>query len=201
MPVKKQRLQSNRSFYKLSQNFIDPYFTDWNKLKGNNIAVRYDSVTTVLEYRDIKDFDLFKALHIKKVCNIPPSGVSFTTLEGTGSLFPHRDHDAKVALNFYIHAGLDATKFYSLKDLDADPIFHYPGKEDAKIYDYSSLIEEGCFIASSNDVYLLNVSNIHSVEKVSKVPRVFISYSWNNNSYEEVLKNIKELENDLVLPE
>jgi hypothetical protein len=188
-------------FYKLNQNFIDPSFKDWSKLKSDSIFARYNSITTVLEYRNILDLDLFRSLHRRKISKIPPSRVAFTTLEGTGSLFPHIDHECLVALNFYVLAGQDSTKFYQIKDENSVKKIQYPGKKDAKIYHPSSLIEKESFIANANDAYLLNVSKIHSVEKISKAPRIFMSYLWNDHSYEEVLKSIKELENDLVLPE
>jgi hypothetical protein len=48
------------------------------------------------------------------------------------------------------------------------------------------------FVANSNDVFLLNVSEIHSVIKTSSTPRVFISYSWNNITYEDLLTDIQK---------
>jgi hypothetical protein len=103
-------------------------------------------------------------------------------------LAPHRDHNTTAALNFYISAKEDRTVFYKPND-DATSI-SYRDKEEANLYKLDQLTEIDSFVANINDVYLLDVSNVHSVFKTTQEPRMFISYLWNHISYEEVLDNI-----------
>jgi hypothetical protein len=93
-----------------------------------------------------------------------------------------------VALNFYILASEDRTVFYKPND-DATPIT-YKGKADANVYNLDQLTETDSFVANANDMYLLDVSSVHSVIKATQEPRMFISYLWNHISYEEILNNI-----------
>lgn len=175
-------------YAKLTQDFLKTNFDDWLSLKGDNLLSKYNSNTTTLEYFNISDVELFRKLHLKKIFTIKPDRIRFSIITGQGLLLPHRDHNTKVVLNYYASAGYDATVFYNCKD--AASSIRYPGKEQANIYTLDNLDEVGRYVANSNDAYLLDVSQVHSVEKVNSVPRLFISYLWANHSYEEVLNDI-----------
>ena len=175
-------------YTKLNQNFLNPNFDQWQDLKGSQLFSKYESGTTTLEYFNIKDVDLFKKLHTRRPFTINPERIRFSCVTGSGILAPHRDHNTTAALNFYVSANTDRTVFYKPND-DATRI-NYKDKEDANIYNLDQLTEIDSFVANTNDVYLLDVSNVHSVFKTTQEPRMFVSYLWNNISYEEILGNI-----------
>lgn len=175
-------------YTKLHQDFLRANFDDWLSLKGNELLSKYNSFTTTLEYFNINDVDLFRKLHLKKIFTIRPDRIRFSIITGKGLLLPHRDHNTTAVLNYYASAGEDATVFYTCKE--GATAIQYPGKVESNVYTLDKLDEVGRFVANSNDAYLLDVSQVHSVEKVSEEPRLFISYLWSNHSYEEVLNDI-----------
>jgi len=175
-------------YTKLTQDFLKKDFNDWETLKGSNLLNSYDSFNTRLEYFDISNLDFFKSIHCKKIFRIRPDRVRFSKITGKGILYPHRDHDTTTALNYYISTSNDPTIFYK-QNADAKA-YTYPGKKQANIFNSNDLVEIGRFNANSNDVYLLNVSEIHSVKKSDLKPRLFISYLWNSASYDDVLNDI-----------
>jgi hypothetical protein len=176
-------------FTKIKQDFLKTEFNDWMSLKGNELKSSYETGDVVLEYFNILDIDFFKKIHLRNPFSIKPDRVRFSRLTGTGMLNPHVDHSTSVALNFYIDAGEDLTIFYKQNN-NAAP-FSYSGKNQSNIYNVVDLTEESNFIAKSGEAYLLDVSQIHSVNKVNPNPRLFISYLWDTAMYEEVLKDFK----------
>lgn len=176
-------------FSKIPQNFIKPECNAWEDFKDNVLYSHYQSGTTLLEYYGIRNIEQFKKQHIRRPFTISPSIVRFTQLTGKGILHPHKDHDALAVLNYYISAGDDVTIFYTAPN-DSAPVI-YPGKKQANIYNQNDLTEVARFTADSNDAFLLDVSNIHSVIKSNSAPRLFISYIWKDHTYEEILENIK----------
>jgi hypothetical protein len=175
-------------YTKLNKNFLNLNFTKWQDLKGSRLFSKYESGTTTLEYFNIKDSDLFKKLHTRRPFTINPERVRFSCITGSGILAPHRDHNTTVALNFYILASADRTVFYKPNNGATSICYH--GKEDANVYNLDQLTETDSFIANTNDMYLLDVSSVHSVLKTTQEPRMFISYLWNHVSYEEILNDV-----------
>jgi len=175
-------------FSKIPQDFIKHDCNLWEDFKDNVLYSSYQSGTTLLEYYGIRNIEQFKKQHIRRPFTIPPSMVRFTQLTGQGILYPHKDHNALVVLNYYISAGDDVTIFYTASKDAAATV--YPGKKQANIYDQSNLTEVARFSAESNEAFLLDVSNIHSVIKSNPEPRIFISYIWKDHTYEEILENI-----------
>jgi hypothetical protein len=176
-------------FTKIKQDFLKTEFNDWMLLKGNELRSSYETGDVVLEYFNISDIDFFKKIHLRNPFSIKPDRVRFSRLTGTGMLNPHVDHYTTVALNYYIDAGEDLTIFYKQTD-NATP-FRYSGKNQSNIYNVADLTEGDSFTASSGEVYLLDVSQIHAVNKVNPNPRLFISYLWDTAMYEEVLSDFK----------
>jgi hypothetical protein len=175
-------------YTKLTQDFLKKDFNDWESLRGDNLLNSYDSFTTRLEYFNISNLDLFRSIHCKRIFTIRPDRVRFSRITGKGILYPHKDHDTTAVLNYYISTSDDPTIFY--KQNEGAKAFSYPGRKQENIFNPDDLVEIGRFNASSNDVYLLNVSEIHSVEKSDLEPRLFISYLWNSASYDDVLNDI-----------
>jgi hypothetical protein len=176
-------------YKKIFQDFLRKDFDNWMLLKGNDLKSSYDSGTVRLEYYNISSTDYFKSIHVRKLFTIRPDRVRFSSITGQGFLLPHRDHDADVVLNYYISANSDTTIFYKEKE-NSTP-FKYKDKDKANIYSLDDTIEINRFVSNSGEAYLLNVSEIHAVEKVSQEPRLFISYIWKGFTYDEILKNIE----------
>jgi hypothetical protein len=94
-------------------------------------------------------------------------------------------------LNYYISAGNDSTIFYNAKS-NAAPI-EYPNKLTKNVYHLYDLDEAGRFLANSGDAYLLDVSQIHAVNKQSPSTRLFLNYSWFSASFCNVLMDIEKV--------
>lgn len=180
-------------FKKIEQRFIKTDFKNWDLFESNNKIVNFDSSTGAsLQYYTLNNFDKFRAIHSKKFCKIDPTTVSFAKIIGPGEIGPHTDAGVKVALNYYITAGTDETIFYKSKDYNINTI-EYNSSDAAytpNVYNADDLYTVGKFVAESGDAYILDVSQIHSVNKITNVPRMFIAYLWYNNSYDEILENL-----------
>lgn len=180
-------------FKKIEQDFLKPEFSDWWKLKGDQVLSKYDSSGTKLEYFNISDLNFFRSIHTKRFFTIPPDRVSIATITGTGILFPHKDHGFKTVLNYYISADGDTTIFYSPKE-NAVP-YEYPGKEEKNVYHLDQVEEIGRFSAVTGDAYLLDISQIHAVTKHSESTRFFINYLWSKASFEEIAEDLEKVKN------
>ena len=180
-----------KQFYsKLNNNFLNNDY-DWTRFKGSSLYSQYNSEEILLQYFSIDNHTEFKRQHTRKFFSIIPDRVSFSVITGKGKLLPHKDHGFQVSLNYYINACKDTTQFYDISHPNVVGI-SYPGRSQSNIFDENELTKTDRFIAASNDVFLLNVSEIHSVIKISSEPRVFISYSWKSVSYDEILVDIQK---------
>ena len=74
---------------------------------------------------------------------------------------PHTDSDTLAVINFYIDTADCVTKFYDIKD-GAEP-FKLPNQTDGSIYLLQDLEDGPSFRAEPGDVYILDVSKVHSV--------------------------------------
>jgi hypothetical protein len=180
-------------FKKLNQNFLKNDFKDWELLQGQELISRYESFGTVLEYFKISNVELLKNIHTRKFFSISPDRVSIAKITGSGFLYPHIDHGVTTVLNYYISADKDSTIFYNPKS-NSTPT-EYPGKLSKNVYHLHDLNEIGRFSAESGDVYMLDVSQIHSVNKRSPSTRIFLNYSWFSASFRDVLMDIETINN------
>lgn len=176
-------------YFKQVENFIPNNGLVLENLKIGRFIQKFISNDTLLEYFEIADVGKILSLHTRTFCKIPPTYVIFSQITGIGSLEPHKDHGPQVSLNYYIEAGIDKTIFYQKKDEHLQGTY-YPGKEEANIYESKDLLPITEFVSSSNESYLLNVSKIHSVQKLTNHKRIFLTYAWHDNTYEEVLENL-----------
>lgn len=170
------------------ENFINFDSNLLNNLKLGELITSFNGAGTVLEYYIIENIDSIWPLHTRIFCNIAPTYIMYAQLTGKGILGGHIDHGPLVTLNVYLEANEDFTYFYKKPENSIGHV--YPGKESANIFDIKELEMVGGFSAKSNQSYLLNVSEIHSVEKKSVSRRSFIGYMWHHNTYEEVLANL-----------
>lgn len=180
-----------KGYFKQVDNFLPNSLEVQKNLNIGQFIQKFIASDALLEYYEIADVDKILSLHTRKFCKIEPTYVIFSKITGKthGLLDPHKDHGPRVSLNYYIEAGEDKTVFYELKDTSMSGN-NYPGKKEANIFKVEQLdrIEE--FVAESNTSYLLNVSKIHSVEKVTDNQRIFLTYAWHDHSYEEVLESL-----------
>jgi hypothetical protein len=85
---------------------------------------------------------------------------------------PHVDRGRRAAINIYIDCNKEVTEFFE-------------AEESSK-----TLISKGSFIATPNDVWLLNVSKPHAVRMKSAKLRSAISLSFRKLKAEKILKLI-----------
>jgi len=174
-------------YKKIKQDFLNPICDDWYKFKGSELVTSYESGTVFLEYHNTTS--LFKNQHVRNPFKIQPTSVVFAEMKGKGMLLPHRDHGVKTGLNYYISADQDITSFYKTKNNEVLG-FNYPGQSTSNIYNQDDVVEIDRFVANSNEAYLLDISQIHSVERISSNSRIFIGYQWADHAYEEVLDSL-----------
>ena len=102
---------------------------------------------------------------------------------------PHKDHDSKCKINFYIHAGNARTIFFNDPGV---PGYSFHGNEKENIYSVRDhkLKKISSFIAHDNEAYLLDTSKIHMVLMPSESSRLIVSVSF-DTQYEDVLSILK----------
>jgi hypothetical protein len=171
------------------EDFIKLDLDDFNKLELGDKIEHYVGSGTLLEYYCFKDVKQVTSLITRRFCKIEPTYVTYAQITGKGLLGAHIDHGPLVNLNYYISAEEDETVFLKKKQGDVKGKI-YPGKDEAKVFDLKDLDEVGRFVSKSNEAYLLNVSEIHCVNKLVDTKRAFISFSWHHNTYQEVLDNL-----------
>lgn len=181
-------------YQKINQNFIKALNADWSQFKGDTSVSHFASGDASIEYFNLANIQEFRNCHLRKFFTIPPTTVLYTEVKGNtgGLLWPHRDHNTLCVLNYYIQADLDETVFYNLKNEDVKP-FQYKDKATSNIFRPDDLIPVDKFVACSNDAYLLDVSKIHAVNRLSDQTRIFVSYQWKTDSYDTILADIMEL--------
>ena len=107
-------------------------------------------------------------------------------LEANSYIFPHSDSDPTAVINFYIETNNCATQFYEIKN-NAEP-YQIENQTDGCVYNLDDLIETKSFIAQPGDVYILDVSKVHSVIPLdnTEINRKAICFSTNSLSFNQV---------------
>jgi hypothetical protein len=175
-------------------NFILKEEPDFDRLKGTPVTSYGRSPRPVLTYYTIRDIAYFnsilpdnmpwgsiKPLQAQVAEIIDPSG---------GHLLPHIDHNISACANYYIQTGGSTTHFYNLK-IDGKG-FTYPGRTSANIFPLDQVDRLDSFTANSKDLFLLDVSSIHSVETPGPGRRRFITWQWVGSTFEEIRKSLKQ---------
>jgi len=178
-------------FYKIKQDFIKESCDNWDKFKSDSLVTEFVSKNLALKYYKLGNVNIFRQQHIKKFFTIEPTRVLFSEITGTGFLNPHRDHNTKVALNYYIQSNDDITTFYH--DNDKIMGFSYGNRPESNVYDVKDLTVSCEFVATSNTAYLLDVTKIHSVTKSSLLCRKFISYHWKDHTFDEIFQDLIDM--------
>jgi hypothetical protein len=135
-----------------------------------------------------KNIALFNQ-HFPKLTDIIPDQILLVEITGSGKLPAHIDHGPRVVLNWYLHSNGSETSFYT-KNEGAQGIKH-TGETESNIFYFKDVTRVGEFVAKDNEVYLLNVGQVHSVDSPNEGVRRFVSLSWHNRTYEEILESIR----------
>lgn len=123
-----------------------------------------------------------------------PDFVRYVEISGDIDAGPHCDHGIVTSLNCYIRTAGETTQFW-VKGTGA-VAQRYDGAASENIYNRRNLIQTSSFVAEPGDVYLLDVSQIHSVERPNlKEERKFIQLSWTRLHFIEVLSLIRDTMN------
>ena len=107
-------------------------------------------------------------------------------LEANSFILPHSDSGPTAVINFYIETNNCATQFYEIKN-NAKP-YQIENQTDGCVYDLDDLIETKSFIAEPGDVYILDVSKVHSVIPLdnTEINRKAICFSTSSLNFDEV---------------
>ena len=170
MYFKKLNLQFNIPSYKVGKKLDQYGFDINNKFNG-------------LWYSDIK---------INGELNLIPerykSDFDISLLEANSFILPHSDSGSTSVINFYIETNNCATQFYEVKD-DAKP-YQIDNQTNGFVYDLNDLVEKASFIAEPKDIYILDVSKVHSVIPLhdGQINRKAICLSTNKFKFDELEK-------------
>jgi hypothetical protein len=161
---------------------------DLESLKGP-LAKQYPGATPSmsLRYYHINDYKLIYE-KLPMFFKLSPNMMLIAEINGPGFLGAHRDHGVMCVLNWYQKTNDDKTVFYKEKP-GARPAVA-DGEKVAHIYKLIDVEPVEDFVAKENEMYLLNVSEIHSVYSYKNGLRQFISLSWSKD-YETILERIK----------
>lgn len=158
---------------------------DFERLKGNIVTSYGRAPRPVLTYYRLNDPEYLKSLMPEKMfADIPPFQVQLAEIVGSGHLLPHIDHNISACANYYVETNGSTTYFYKKKENGHG--FVYPGRAAANIFGLDQVDCVDQFVAEANDMYLLNVSKIHSVDSPNPGIRRFISWQWVNVPFEQV---------------
>lgn len=163
---------------------------DWSKFKTNIILDQhYSEVRGAGSYfYKVGNITEFLMLH-RSIFTIFPTSIAFCEFTGSGLVTPHRDKSDCVAMNLYLNTDDATTIFYN--EVNADGTYHVVRDYKPYTTSLSSLVETGRFVAQTNDLYLLNVTEIHGIQKTTATPRTMLTYRWRNHKFNEILNSLK----------
>jgi hypothetical protein len=109
---------------------------------------------------------------------------------------PHKDHDCKCKINFYLRASNAKTVYFSDPASDG---YSYNNTEQHNMYDIKQhrLRKTNSFVAQDGEIYLIDTSKIHAVIMPESLDRIIVSISF-NRAYDEVLDLLKVDTNSLL---
>ena len=170
MHFKKLNLKVDIPSYEIGERIIEYGMDIDNKFNG-------------LWYSDLKISEHINFIPEKHKLDFYPS-----FLEANSHILPHSDSGPTAVINFYIETNNCKTQFYEIKD-NAKP-YQIKNQTDGCIYNLNDLIETESFIAQPGDVYILNVSKVHSVIPLdhNEINRKAICFSTKSLNFDEVKK-------------
>ena len=107
---------------------------------------------------------------------------------------PHTDSGILTTINFYIETDNCITQFYKF---NGEPKKHQIENQDTGyIFDEDDLIKTKSFVAKKYDVYILDVSQPHSVKPIGEIKeRLGLSLATNTYNYDDVCNMLYETGN------
>ena len=168
MYFKKLALEIDIPSYEIGERIIEYGMDVDNKFNG-------------LWYSDLKINEHINAVPKKHELDFYP-----LFLEANSYILPHFDSGANAVINFYIETDNCKTQFYEIKN-NAKP-YQIKNQTNGYIYNLDDLIETESFIAQPGDVYILNVSKVHSVIPLdsTEINRKAICFSTDSLTFDEV---------------
>jgi hypothetical protein len=167
---------------------------DFERLKGAFLTSYGNHPFPVISYYDIKDKDYLNSLLPDEMPwdALPPDNVMVAEVvvaevnnASAGSLNPHVDHGISVCANYYSNPAESTTQFFKVKG-HATPTV-YPGKDTANVYTWDQVEYVDEFTASTNELYLFNVAQIHTVTAHKAGLRQFIKWYWKDATFDEII--------------
>jgi len=108
--------------------------------------------------------------------------------------YPHTDSGIEVSVNFYMNTTDEATNFYEFS-VDEPTIAKLPNQTNGSVFSLDEIKKVCSFKAKDGDIYILNVSKIHSVmdEKLAPLPKTRKAIVVNSEiySYETLRDSLK----------
>ena len=171
-------------FKKLNLNFTPPEFQLGEREMEYGLNV--DNEFRGIWYSGIKedpDFELKKYIPKKYRNNF-----IVQLMEVNFFILPHIDSGGKSVINFYIETDKCLTQFYEIKK--GSKPFQIDNQTDGCVYDVKDLDKGPSFIARPGDVYILDVSKVHSVIPLGeeKVKRKAFCLSSSELNFNELVK-------------
>lgn len=77
---------------------------------------------------------------------------------------PHNDDGIKVSINCYLNTADAVTIFHRIKENSDPKFFKLPNQTNGSLYDPACLEQVGEFKAEPGDIYILDVTCLHSVK-------------------------------------
>jgi len=117
-------------------------------------------------------------------------------MEITGSIGPHTDSEILSTINIYVNPDDCTTSFYNI-DADSNPTtIQIKNQTNGRVFNVSQLSLHDSFIAKTDEAWLLDVTNPHSVTSnkvdASNVNRIAIVLQTKYYSFEQVQEMLKE---------
>ncbi len=162
---------------------------DFDRLKGEIVTSYGRYPRPVLTYYRLGDPEYFRSLLPEQMFfGIKPMQLQLAEIVGSGHLLPHIDHNISACANYYVQTNGSTTYFYNKKPQATG--FIYPGRDVANIFSLDDVDRVSEFTAEDSDLYLLDVSKIHSVDSPSPGIRKFISWQWVGVPFEEIANSL-----------
>jgi len=102
---------------------------------------------------------------------------------------PHIDNDLNVVINYYLQTANATTKFWNPKNTQLNAV-KIKNQVDGRLFIKEDLECMGNFKAETNDLWMLDVSKIHSVESTCNDLRIAYCFQSNKVTYSDIINNL-----------
>lgn len=145
----------------------------------------------VVSYGPIAYYKLLGGLPPRLIAQFQPEKIYLVEINGPIQAGPHRDHGIQCSINFYVKSSAARTQFWH--EAPGATALVYQHEEKAHMYRKAELLPWCNFTAADGDAYLLNNSEIHSVEPgETPIDRLFVQFAWSNTIFTQLLNKLKK---------